>query len=383
MLLSSGINNSINMKQCIANSIIHTGDEVLYGKYIIIENGVIEIIADERPKDIELIDLGGMNVSAGFIDIQINGGEKFYFTQSPDATALQDICDASLKYGVTHLLPCLISSSHETILKAIDTVKSFMKDDPAVIGMHLEGPFINPLRRGAHVESLIRKPTDEELKEIIHAGKGVIKVMTVAPECFTDQQLLVLQESGIILSAGHSGINCKQAQYYFSKGITLVTHLYNAMTQFGHREPGLVGATLQNDNVYAPIIMDGQHCDYVAAQVAYKAKKDKLFLISDAAFLGRKIKTFSWGNFNMQLTEDGNYRNTDGNLAGASISMTEAVQNAKKHLNISAAEAIQMATCRVAKAIRCEDSIGYIKPGYPASLISFDDGLENINSLIL
>ena len=207
--------------------------------------------------------------------------------------------------------------------------------------------------------------------------------MTVAPECFTDEQLLMLQENGIILSAGHSVINCKEAQYYFSKGITLVTHLYNAMTQFGHREPGLVGATLQNDNVYAPIIMDGQHCDYVAAQVAYKAKGDKLFLISDAAFLGRKVKTFSWGNFNMQLTEDGNYRNTDGNLAGASISMVEAVQNVKRHLNISTAEAIKMATCRVAKAIRYQDSIGYIKAGYPSCFVIFDDELKKIKSLVL
>ena len=371
------------MKQCIVNSIIHTGEEVVYDKSIIIENGVIRAIADERPEGLEYIDIGGRNVAAGFIDIQINGGEKFYFTQSPCETTLQDICNASLKYGVTHLLPCLISSSHETILQAITTVKTFMKTHPAVIGMHLEGPFINPLKRGAHLESLIRKPTDTELQEIVDVGKGVIKVMTVAPECFTDEQLLMLQENGIILSAGHSAINCKQAQYYFSKGITLVTHLYNAMTQFGHREPGLVGAALQNDNVYTPIIMDGQHCNYVAAQVAYKAKGNKLFLISDAAFLGRQVKAFSWGNFNMQLTEDGNYRNTDGNLAGASISMMEAVQNAKKHLDIPASEAIKMATCRVAKAISCQDSIGYIKPGYPARLVSFDDNLENIRSLIL
>jgi N-acetylglucosamine-6-phosphate deacetylase len=372
-----------NMKQCIINSVIHTGDEVLVEKNVIIENGLIQAITDEKPSGLHAIDLKGRNVAAGFIDIQVNGGEKFYFTQYPDENTLQDICDASLKYGVTHLLPCLISSSHQTILQAIEAVKKFMEKHSAVIGMHLEGPFINPLKRGAHVESLIRKPTNAELQEIIHVGKDVIKVMTVAPECFTDAQLAMLQENGIILSAGHSVINCKQAQYYFSKGITLVTHLYNAMTQFGHREPGLVGAVLQNDNVYAPVILDGQHCDYVAAQVAYKAKGDKLFLISDAAFLGRQVKAFNWGDFNMQLTEDGNYRNAEGNLAGASISMAEAVRNAKKHLNIPVAEAVKMATSRVAKAIRCQDSIGYLKPGYPSRLVSFDDALENIQSLVL
>ena len=371
------------MKQCITNSIIHTGEEVLYGKNIIAEHGLIQTITNEKPEGVAVIDLKGLNIAAGFIDIQINGGEKFYFTQTPEAATLQDICDASLQHGATHILPCLISSSHQTILQAIDTIKEFMKSHPAVIGMHLEGPFINPQKRGAHVAALIRKPTDTELQEIIHFGKGIIKVMTVAPECFTDEQLAMMQDNGIILSAGHSTINCKQAQYYFSKGITLVTHLFNAMTQFGHREPGLVGAVLQNDDVYAPIILDGQHCDYVAAQVAYKAKGEKLFLISDAAFLGRKVKAFSWGDFNMQLTEDGNYRNTDGNLAGASISMIEAVQNAKQHLNISTAEAIKMATCRVAKAIRCEDKIGYIKVGYPATFVQFDDDLKNIESLVL
>ncbi len=371
------------MKQCIINSVIHTGDEVLQEKNIITNNGVIEAITNELPGGIDCIDMKGMNIAAGFIDIQVNGGEQYYFTQTPEEKALEDICAASLKYGVTHLLPCLISSSHETIVQAIETVKGFMKKNPAVIGMHLEGPFINPLKRGAHVESLIRKPTDAELEAIIQLGKGVIKVMTIAPECFTDAQLQMVQDSGIVLSAGHSVINCSQAQYYFSKGIKLVTHLFNAMTQFGHREPGLVGAVLQDDTVYAPIILDGQHCDYVAAQVALKAKGEKLFLISDAAFLGRKVKAFNWGEFNMQLTSDGNYRNTDGNLAGASISMVEAIQNAKKHLRVSTAEAVKMATSRVAKAINCEDSIGYINPGYPASFVSFDEELEQVQTMIL
>jgi N-acetylglucosamine-6-phosphate deacetylase len=372
-----------NRKQCIVNSIIHTGNAVLHGKNIVVADGIVQAVTDEKPADADCIDLYGLNISAGFIDIQINGGEKFYFTKSPTEETLLDICQSSLQYGTTHVLPCLISSSHQTILQAIETVKAFMEKHSSVIGMHLEGPFINPLKRGAHVESLIRKPTNTELQEIINYGKGVIKVMTVAPECFTDEQLAMLQESGIVLSAGHSAITCKQAQHYFSKGITLVTHLYNAMTQFGHREPGLVGAVLQNDKVYAPIILDGQHCDYVAAQVAYKAKADKLFLISDAAFLGRKIKEFSWGEFNMNLTADGNYRNADGNLAGASISMMEAVQNATKYLNVSTGEAIKMATCRVAKAIRYEDSIGYIKPGYPACFVNFDNELEKIQSLVL
>ncbi len=370
------------MKVCITNCSIYTGEAIVTGKNIVVSDNIIQEITSKIPADASLYDLKGLNIAAGFIDIHINGGEKIFFTQSPTEEALEDMCRASLQYGVTHLLPCLISSPHQTILQAIETVRKSMQQHKSILGMHLEGPFINPAKRGAHVAAYIRKPTNKELEEIIELGKGVIKVMTIAPECFTDEQIDMLLQSGIILSAGHSAMTCKQAQYYFSKGITLVTHLYNAMTQFGHREPGLVGATFNNEKVYAPIILDGQHSDYVAARVAYKIKADKLFLISDAAFLGRKITDFSWGEYNMQLTPDGNYRNTDGNLACASISMAEAVQNAKKHLRVSSEEAIKMATCRPARAIRCEESIGFIKPGYPASFVTFDNDLLQIQPLV-
>lgn len=248
--------------------------------------------------------------------------------------------------------------------------------------MHLEGPFLNPLKRGAHSLNQVRKPTNSELEEIIRYGKGVIKVITIAPECFTDDQLDLLLESDIVISAGHSTMTYEQAQYYFSKGIRLVTHLFNAMTQFGHREPGLVGATLENDAVYAPVILDGAHCDYAAARLAYKLKKDKFFLISDAAFLGRKVENFKWDNFDAHL-ENGFYRNEEGNLAGASISMLEAVQNAHKHLNVSVDEAIKMATSGVAKAINMENEIGKIKTGFPASFVQFNDDLSGIESLII
>ena len=179
----------------------------------------------------------------------------------------------------------------EKILEAIEDVKKFMSThNKGVLGMHLEGPFINPEKRGAHNKDVIRKPSNAELEEIIRYGKGVIKVMTIAPEQFTDEQLEMLLESGIILSAGHSATSYEQAQYYFNKGIHLVTHLYNAMTQMGHRNPGTVGAVFDNDEVYAPIILDGAHCDYAAARIAYKIKRDKLFLISDAMMCIPPIK---------------------------------------------------------------------------------------------
>lgn len=369
------------MKQAIINASIHTGEEIIDNGVIIIENGTILSVQKEIPNDINKIDLKGKHIAAGFIDIQINGGEKHYFSQFPTEESIQDINDSSLKYGTTHTLPCLISSSNETIHQGIEAVRNYKaKHNNGVVGMHLEGPFLNPLKRGAHSINQVRKPTNSELEEIIRYGKDVIKLITIAPECFTDEQLDMLLESGIVISAGHSTMTYKEAQHYFSKGIKLVTHLFNAMTQFGHREPGLVGATLENEAVYAPVILDGAHCDYAAARLAYKLKKDKFFLISDAAFLGRKVESFKWENFDAHL-ENGFYRNEESNLAGASISMLEAVHNAYNHLNASADEAIKMATSRVASAINMENEIGKIKTGFPATFVQFDADLSAIETL--
>ncbi|MCR4032420.1 MULTISPECIES: N-acetylglucosamine-6-phosphate deacetylase [Flavobacterium] len=371
------------MKQAIVNAVVHTGEEIIENGVVIVENGTIISVQKEVPNDIDKIDLGGNHISAGFIDIQINGGEKFYFSQTPNEETIQDIYDASMKYGTTHVLPCLISSSKETILKGIEAIRDYMKKHHnGVIGMHLEGPFLNPLRRGAHSIDQVRKPTNEELQEIIEKGKDIIKVITIAPECFTEKQLDMLIASGITISIGHSTITHKEAQPYFAKGINLVTHLFNAMTQFGHREPGLVGAVFENDEVYAPVILDGVHCDYAAAKVAYRLKKEKFFLISDATFLGRKVANFKWENFDAHLV-DGFYRNEDGNLAGATISMTEAVQNAYHHLNVSIDEAVKMATTRVASAIGLQVKVGKIKQDFPASFVQFDSDLREIKTLDL
>jgi N-acetylglucosamine-6-phosphate deacetylase len=370
------------MQTAISNCSIFTGEAIIKDAVIVVEQDIIVSIQKEIPHGTKHIDLGGKNIAAGFLDIQINGGHQLYFSEHLNEAALHDICQASLQYGTTHILPCLISSSQENILKGIETVKHFMHTHgEGVVGMHLEGPFINPVKRGAHVKELVRTPTNKELEEIIKYGCDVIKVMTIAPECFTDEQFDMLLQSGIVLSAGHSEMTYEQASYYFDKGIRLVTHLYNAMTQMEHRAPGLVGATFTNDNVYAPIILDGAHCDYAAAKIALKQKGDKLFLISDAAFLGRKVQSFSWGNFDAVLV-DGFYRNKEGKLAGAAISMVEAVQNAMQHLEIDLKKAIAMATVHAAKAIGMDNSIGYIRPGYQARFVVFNDDLSQYETLI-
>lgn len=371
------------MKKALYNGTIHTGDEILTNHVVIVADGKVEAVTHTLPSDMPLIDLQKQHLSAGSIDIQINGGEKWYFTQHPTAETIQDIYESSLKYGTTHVLPCMISASKDTILQGIEAVRQYRdKYQNGVFGMHLEGPFLNPLKRGAHSSQQVRKPTTAELEEILRYGKDVIKVMTIAPECFTPEQLEMLLESEIILSAGHSTMTYLEAQWCFSKGIHLVTHLYNAMTQMGHREPGLVGAVLENNAVYAPIILDGAHCDYAVARIAHQMKKDKLFLITDATFLGRKVQHFQWENFDAFL--DGEwYRNSEGNLAGACISMEEAIRNAIQHMGLSVDEAVKMGTTRVAQALKMGAQLGKIKPGYPACFMQFNADFSEVKSLIL
>lgn len=365
------------MLKAIVNATVFTGSEVLRNSSILIKDGKVVEVGAAVPEGAEMINAEGKNIAAAFVDIQPNGGYDLYFSKELSEASLQDMYQASIDHGTGYILPTLISSDFETILKGIEVVKSFMQRQPGVLGMHLEGPFINVNKRGAHPPAIIRKPADEELKQIIAAGKDVIKIMTIAPECFTDDQLQLLLDSGINIAIGHTAVTYEQAQYYFSKGITLVTHLYNAMNQMGHRECGLVGAIFDNENVYAPIILDGGHCHYAAARVAYKQKGNKLILLSDAAFLGRKKQVFDWENLSIKMV-DGYYRDGAGNLGGAAISMIDAVKNARIHLKVSLQEAIEMATSRVARAIKVDGRIGFIQPGYAARFVLFDDELDSV-----
>ncbi|MEO6284013.1 MAG: N-acetylglucosamine-6-phosphate deacetylase [Dyadobacter sp.] len=360
---------------------VFTGTKVLENQLITIQNGKIAGLESAKP-DPGITKVA--NLAPGLFDSHVNGGEKYHFTDRADEETIDDIYQASLNTGTAYVLPTLITSPQDNILKGIEATRSYISKNPAsgVLGMHLEGPFLNPIKRGAHLSEYVRKPTNEELAEIIKYGKDVIRLITIAPEMFTDDQLAMLLESGITVSAGHSNATYEEASNAFAKGIQLVTHLYNAMSAFGHRQPGLVGATFDTESVYAPIIIDGVHCDFAAASVAYKIKKDKLFLISDALFLGEKVTQFKWGEFDAYL-ENGRYTNSDGNLAGATISLGDAVRNAVQQVGIPLQEAIEMATIRPATALGLNDKIGSIAIGYPAVFTTFDDNLDAFQVLPL
>lgn len=348
---------------------------------LLVRDGRIVAIGAEEQSADRTIDLGGRYLSPGFIDIQLNGGYRRYFSFAPDGETLEEMTQACLEHATPFYYATLITSELESIFRGIDAVRERMLHDRHLLGMHLEGPFLNAVRRGAHSTEYLRQPDDALLTELIERGRGVIRMMTIAPECFTEEQLARLLASGIQISIGHSDASYEQAERAIEQGVRIITHLYNAMSPFTHRKPGLVGAALEDDRVYTPIILDGRHCHPAAARLAYRAKGHRLLLTTDAAVLGRRLDYITWDGLDAHLTEDGFYVNGDGNLAGAAISMPEAVLNAIRFLGVDVATAADMASGRVADAIGLGHELGTLAAGRPAAFSVFDECLEQYETL--
>lgn len=351
---------------------VFTGHTVLNHQEIRIENGkIVSIHRTQGPFDVD-------NVAPGFFDTHINGGRFNHFTESPTLDTLIDMYKACVASGTPFFLPCLITSSFDTIRQGIAAVRQFREQYPeaGMLGLHLEGPFLSPAKRGAHLEKYLLQPTDELIDELLSFADGQILLMTIAPELFSMEQLRKLGASGIVLSAGHSNATYEQAFTGFSVGIQCVTHLFNAMSGLHHRSPGLVGAALSNPAIWAPLILDGIHCHWESARVAFRAKPDTLFLISDALFLGKEKQHFRWEEFDATLEGDA-YVNSEGNLAGGALSLPEMLVNAVHQLQIPLQTAVEMCTSRPARAVSQDTQIGYIKPGYPPVFTCFSDDLTH------
>ena len=336
---------------------------------ITIKDHIIEHISDydnETPYDYE-----AAVVIPGLIDIQLNGGGGYFFTNDIGEKAMQTIEHTHLNYGTTGYLITLTTSAFHQIFTAIEVVKNFQRNGKnGLLGLHIEGPYINHAKKGAHPAKWIRQPDDKELAAIINSGKDVIKVMTIAPELFTDRQIGMLVEAGIIVSAGHSNATFEEASHAFSNGVTMATHFFNAMSAFDSRSPGLVGALFDRPDIWANIIVDGKHVHYKSIDLAYRMKKDRLFLISDASFKDEPGLNKNFGDTRV-IFKDGFYYTEEGKLAGSSLSMFEAMQNSVAHTSISFETAIDMATTRPFDCIGMEG--GVIKEGADADLLLLNE----------
>lgn len=250
-------------------------------------------------------------------------------------------------------------------------------------GLHIEGPFFNLKKRGAHPESLIRSATDREIELIAEKGKGVVKILTAAPEAITEKQIKLLRDAGINVSAGHTDVTFQEGRKAFLCGMNGVTHLYNAISQFNSRNPGLVGAFFDSSDIYGGIITDGVHCDYAAIRIAYKLKKGKLFIVSDSSYVNHPVhqSEFDFG-FGKIRNINGQFFMENGSLAGAAVTVIESVRNCILFAGIDPEEAFKMASLYPAEYIGADQYLGKIKEGYIADILLLDKnyGIEKVFS---
>ena len=246
--------------------------------------------------------------------------------------------------------------------KCIDAVKKYWQQGgEGILGLHAEGPWINKLKRGAHIESLIHSPTLNEAKELLEYGKGVIKIITLAPEVCSKEVIELIGSYDIKIFAGHSNATYEEAMQSFDNGITGVTHLYNAMSPLQHRSPGLVGAAFDHPNVMASIIADGYHADYAAIRIAKKIMQQRLFAITDA------VTTTTRGYYQHQ--PEGDKYTSDNILSGSALTMYSAFQNLVNHCNIEPGEALRMCSLYPAQVMDMDNEVGRIAKSYKAKMV--------------
>jgi len=314
----------------------------------------------------------------GYIDIQVNGGGGLLFNQSPTFETIKKIGEAHQQFGTTGWLPTLITDSVIKMKMAADAVAEALElNHPGVLGIHFEGPFLSKEKKGVHTESFIREIADEELSILKRKDLGIV-LITLAPENISNDQIRDLVESGIIVSLGHSNATFEQTNQAINAGATGFTHLFNAMSPFTSREPGMVGAAILAKNCFSGIILDGVHVHPDSAHLAYQMNK-KLVLVTDAMPpVGSNEKSFEF--FDGRITRNNlTLTDSDGRLAGSALDMHTAVLNAEKMLQIDQIEAINLASKNPAEFLGIAHQYGSLSEGLRANMLFLDNN-RKINS---
>ncbi len=357
---------------------IFTGYKMLYHYAIIVnDDGMITDILPQSkvPNDTKETASTYEILTPAFIDIQIYGASGKLLSVYPEVDALQKLYNYCKAGGASHFLPTVATNSYDVFYNCIDAIKAFWKvGGKGCLGLHIEGPWLNPIKRGAHIESFIHSPTIEQVSSLLDVGEGVIKVITLAPEVCSDEVIKLIQSRGIIISAGHSDASLQQANLAFSKGINLVTHLYNAMSGLQHREPGLVGASFLHKSAMASIVADGHHVNFDAIKIAYKQMKGRLFCITDAV-------TETTEGLYCHKKEGEKYTSNDI-LSGSALTMAKALQNLVFKVEIELEEALRMVSLYPAKAVKLDKELGEIKVGCKINFTALDNDLNVVEVLL-
>ena len=354
------------------------GERLHDDRALVIEGASIEALTkvEDRPRGGEQVDLGGGVLAPGFIDWQINGGGGVLFNAEPTPSAIAAISAAHRRAGVTGFLPTVVTDAPQVLTQALAAAREAHRRVPGALGIHVEGPYIDRRRKGVHPPEYIRPMLDSDADALLGARAGVM-VVTLAPASVSPERIARLAKAGIVVSLGHSDASAEEAESVFRAGARAVTHLYNAMSQLSSRAPGVVGAALADPHIVCGLIADGEHAHPAAYRAAIAAKGARgVALVSDAmppAAGGPDV-------FELQgrrMTRVGHKLVAeDGTLAGAAITMRDALEYVVSTLQIPVAEALMMATLTPARLLRVDDRIGRLASGYQADLVHLTDGLQ-------
>lgn len=364
------------MLQAIVNGRVFDGVSVLERQAVLVEGEKVLDLVDARELaslGAEEFDLDGGMLIPGFIDLQVNGGGGVLFNAAPTVQGLRTIAAAHRRFGTTGLLPTLISDSFPAMRRAVNAARQAMEEGvPGILGIHLEGPFLNPERHGAHDANRFCDLDEEGLGILTSLAVGRTLV-TLAPEMTSADTIRRLAEAGVIVCAGHSAASFAQTREALEAGVSGFTHLYNAMSPMQSREPGMVGAALDDDDSWFGIIADGHHCHPAAFRVAVAAKRaGGAILVTDAMpTVGSDETSFELGGETIVASE-GRVTDQAGRLAGSDLDMLTAVNNAAGFGQLDWFEAVRMATLYPARALGLDGELGMIRPGCRASLVALD-----------
>jgi len=338
------------------------------------------VAAKDVPADIQRIDAGGGLLVPGFVDLQVNGGGGLMINDRPDVETIRTICAAHAPFGTTALLVTLITDTREqtkaTVAAAIEAAGA---KAPGFLGLHLEGPHLSISRKGAHDPKLIRPMDDADQAAIIAARQALPALLTtVAPETVGPERIKALAQAGVVVSLGHSDATYALARAAASAGATMATHLFNAMSQIGNREPGLAGAAIDVGALHCGLIADGIHVDPATIGIALRAKRGpaKIFLVTDAmATIGTDMASFRLNGRTIHR-KDGSLRLDDGTLAGADLDMISAVRFMHDKIGLELDEALRMASTYPAEAMGVADRHGRLGKGMAADFVQLSDELS-------
>lgn len=359
------------MRYLIAPCTVYTGSAALPHHAVLVNGDRVEALlpAVAAPANLPRRDGRGLHLCPGFVDVQLYGGGGVLFSVAPTVETLQTLGAHLRRGGTTSFVPTMPTNSPDMMRAAAAAVRVARGRVPGLLGLHLEGPYINPGKKGAHQEAFIQVPTAEGVAALLRETQDVLRLMTLAPERVPPEVARQLRRAGVVLSAGHSLASYDQATAAFGSHYLAATHLFNAMSGFESRAPGLVGAAYDHPTALASIIADGVHCDYAALRISQRIMGERLFLITDA------VNSSTQGAY--RFRREGSYFvNEQGTLAGSALTMPQAVANCVRQAGIAFEEALRMATLYPARLLGLDAEIGQLSVGSRADMCLLNNDFE-------